>query len=165
MSLSFSTATKVRPDQGKVLSYAEERALDEKIKQLESEADGKEIQQGLSYTPKDSGLIKKHLEQLKQIKASGSAQKFQGNERREAEVEIRRIEQMIAKKWGGRIPTLREYWVTPKAGIDYLRLVDRIVKLNKDREYAEMIRRWKYLRRRMDPEDVLADNVLNLFPQ
>ena len=165
MSLSLNVGSKIRPDREKILSFAEERAVNEKIKQLKSELGGTEVQQGLSFTPKDPGLLKKHLERLEQIKSAGSAQRFEGTERREAEVEIRRIEQMIAKKWGGRVPTFDEYWVKPTAGIRFLKMKETIVRLNKDREYAELIRRWKALKRRMEPEDELSDNVLNLFPQ
>jgi hypothetical protein len=165
MSLSLNVGSKIRPDREKVLSFAEERAVKEKIKTLEAELGGTEVQQGLSYTPRDPAILKKHLERLKQIESSGSAQRYEGNERREAEVEIRRIEQMIAKKWGGRIPTFDEYWVKPTAGIRFLKMRDTIVRLNKDREYAELIRRWKSLKRRMEPDDELSDNVLNLFPQ
>jgi hypothetical protein len=153
----------VRPGEGKVLSYAEEKAADQRIKDFENELMGKEVAQGLSFTPDKIQAVEKWLAHYKKMKSQMGAHRYEGKERGEAEVEIRRIEQRIAVKWGGRIPSYQELWITQKQGIQYLNLVQQWVKHNADREYNELIRRWKYLRRRMEPEDPHADNVLHLF--
>lgn len=154
----------VRPGEGKVLSYAEEKAMNDRIKDLENEFMGKEIQQGLSFQPRDIQTVEKWLNHYKQMKSSMGAQRYEGKERLQAEIELRRIDQAVTQKWGGRIPSYQELWVTPKSGgIQYLNLVQMWVKLNADREYSELIRRWRYLRRRMEPSDPNADNILHLF--
>lgn len=153
----------VRPSEGKVLSFAEEKAADDRIKELESQLMGKEVQQGLSFEPRDVKTIENWLAHYKKMKANQGAQKFEGTERVSAEMELRRIEDAIRVCWGGRIPNYSELWINQRAGIDYLNLVQKWVKLNANREFHELIRRWKYIRRRMEPEDPNADNILHLY--
>lgn len=153
----------IRPSNEKVLSYAEEQAADKRIKDLETELMGKEVQQGLSFQPKDIQTIEKWLAHYKKMKANMGATKFEGKDRTQAEIEMRRIIQAIEKKWNGHIPSYQELWINQRAGIQYLQLVQNWIRLNVDREYGELVKRWKYLRRRMEPDDPNADNVLHLF--
>lgn len=153
----------LRPEKEPVWSYAEEKAAELRIKDFENEVMGKEVQQGLSFQPKDINAVEKWLAHYKKMKASLGARRYDGKDRVQAEVELRRIEQRIAQKWGGKIPSYQELWINQRAGIDYLKLVQTWVRLNADREYGELIRRWKTLRRGMEPEDPSADNVLHLF--
>jgi hypothetical protein len=154
----------IRPDKERVLSVQEERFASNKIQELEKVMEGKETQQGLSFEPRDIQSVEKWLTHYKALKARGGATRFEGKERAQAEMELRRLVDAIAKKWGGKIPSWEEYNITPRnGGIRYHQLRDRIVKINKDREYAELIRRWKYVRRRMEPDDESADSVLHLF--
>jgi hypothetical protein len=161
--MEISVKKGIRPAQTDTLSFAEEKAAEQRIRDLEAELSRTEVQQGLSYEPKDIQGIEKRLAHYKALKTGKGAKRFEGQERVQAEVEIRRIEQALARKWGGRVPTYQEYWQNQRAGISYLKLVNKIVELNRDREYAELVRRWKVLRRGMEPDDPVADNVLHLF--
>lgn len=164
MSIAINVKKGIRPDGNeKVLSYAEEKSMSDRIRDFESELSGKEVQQGLSYQPKDVQAVEKWLNHYKKMKSTMGAQRFEGKERADAEMELKRIEQQIARKWNGRIPSYQELWITHRAGAQYLDLVQTWVRLNKDREYGAFISRWKYLRRRREPEDPNADNVLHLF--
>lgn len=152
-----------RPENSRVMSYAEERAAEERIKDLEAEMMGKEVRQGLTYQPKDIQTVEKWLAHYKQLKASRGAVRLEGKERVQAEVELRRIEDRIRVIWGGKIPSFQEIWITPRAGIDYLNLVNKFVELGKNREFHELVRRWKSIRRQMEPSDPNADNILHLY--
>lgn len=150
----------------RVLSVQEEDFLDAKRKDLEHALNNKEMQQGVNFEHRDRPLLEKRLAELKAIKDRYGAVRLEGRERVQAEVEIKRLEQAIARKWGGRVPSYSEYWMRPKdGGIRYLNLVDKIADLNRDPEYAEYIKRWKYLRRRMEPKDRRIDSTLHLFRQ
>lgn len=148
----------------RVLSWKEEDFLDQKRKDLEHAMNSKEIQQGLNFEHRDKAVLQKRIDELKSIKNRYGAVRLENRERVQAEVEIQRLEKAIAKKWGGRVPTYAEYWTRPKeGGIRYLQLRDKIANLNRDAEYSEYVKRWKYLRRRMEPEDRQIDSTLHLF--
>lgn len=148
----------------KVLSHAEDKFLAEKEKQIEADLSRREIQQGVTFEPKDPQILEKRLAEVKKLRQNANMQRLEGSERVRAESELKKIEDIFAKKWGGRIPTHSEYWMRPKeGGIQYLNLVDRISRLNKDREYQELIKRWKFLRRGLEPDDKHIDNTMNLF--
>lgn len=149
----------------RVMSFGEEQYLDDKIKYLEAQKGRKEIQQGVSHDPKDIKGLDKRLDELKTIKNRYGAVRLEGKERMQAELEIKRLEDLMAKKWGpGGFPSYAQYWMRPKeGGIQYLNLVDKIYRLNADREYAEYMRRWKYLRRCLEPDDRNIDSTLHLF--
>lgn len=150
----------------RVLSYNEEKFIDEKLKQLTRERGHGELQQGVQFEPKNVKALDKKLGELKAIKNRYGAIRLSGSERVQAEKEIKMLESRIAQKWGGRVPSYSEYWMKPKdGGIKYLNLVDKIDELNRDREYSEIIRRWKYLRRSLEPENKRIDSVLHLFKQ
>lgn len=152
------------PKSHRVLSYAEEQFIDAKQKDIERDLRKGELQQGVNFEPKDLKSLEKRLNDLKQIKSRYGAVRLTGKEREQAEKELKLLEARIAAKWGGRIPSYTEYWQRPKeGGIHYLNLVDKIADLNRDAEYCELIRRWKYLRRRMEPENKRIDSVLHLF--
>ncbi len=148
----------------RVLSWKEEDFLDQKVKDLENAKYNKEIQQGVNFEHRDKALIDRKLSELKTIKSRYGAERIEGNERAQAELELKRLERAIAQKWGGRVPTHAEYWIRPKeGGIRYLQLRDKIANLNRDQEYAEYVKRWKSIRRRMEPADKTIDSTLHLF--
>lgn len=147
----------------RVLSYAEDKYLAEKEKQMEQDLSRKEISQGVNWEPRDEKLLTKKLADVKAIRSKFATERLEGKDRARAEKEISLIEQAIAKKWGGRIPSHTEYWMRPKeGGIRYLNLVDSIVRNNSDREYAGLIQRWKFLRRSLEPNDRRIDNTMHL---
>lgn len=163
MALTLRKGTSVERTR-RVLSFAEEQFLDAKKKDIERDIQRGEVQQGVNFEPKDIKNLQKRLDDLKTIKNRYGAVRLAGKEREQAEKEIKLIEARIAVKWGGRIPSYTEYWQKPKdGGIHYLNLVDKIAELNSDREYSELVKRWKYLRRRLEPENKRIDSVLNLF--
>lgn len=148
----------------RVLSWKEEDFLNQRAKDLEHSLHSKELQQGVNFEHRDKALLEKKLSELKSIKNRYGATRLDGQDRVKAEMELKRLETAIAQKWGGRVPTYQEYWVTPKlGGIRYMTLVNKIAKLNADPEYSAYVQRWKYVRRRMEPEDRLIDSTLHLF--
>jgi hypothetical protein len=144
------------------LSYAEERALREKEQWFDSVYRKKEIQQGVAHDPKDLARIKSKLEAVRsQLRFAPT--RAMGSERVRIEMEVKKIEDRIRVIWGGKIPTWSEYWIRPKeGGIHYNNLRDKIVEVNQSREYAELIRRWQFLRRRLEPQDKNIANTLHL---
>ena len=148
----------------RVLSYAEEKFLDAKQKDIERDIRHGELQQGVNFEPKEIKNLQKRLDDLKTVKNRYGAVRLSGKEREQAEKEIKLIEARVAVKWGGRIPTYTEYWQRPKeGGIHFQNLVDKITELNSDREYQELIKRWKFLRRGLEPQNKRIDSVLHLF--
>jgi len=146
------------------LSYGEEKYLNEQINYLEDQKSRKEVQQGVNYDPRDMHLVNKKLAELKTVRGQHATVRLEGKERVQAELELKQIEDAIAKKWGGKLPTYAEYWMNQKqGGIHYLNLVNKIYKLNKDLEYAALISRWKSIRRGLEPEDKDISNTLHLF--
>lgn len=154
------------PRSNRVLSYAEDKFLAEKEKQMESDLSRKELSQGVNWEPKDEKVLRSRLADVKAIRNKFTAERLSGKERVQAEKEITLIEQALAKKWGGKIPSHSEYWMRPKeGGIRYLGLVDSIARVNSDPEYSELIKRWKYLRRGLEPNDRRIDNTMHLHRQ
>lgn len=150
----------------RVMSWKEEDFLNQKMKDLENAKNNKEIQQGVNFEHRDKPLLEKKLAELKTIKSRYGATRLDGRERVQAEMESKRLEQAIARKWGGRVPTYAEYWVRPKeGGLRFMQLRDKIANLNRDVEYAEYVKRWKSIRRRMEPDDRNIDSILHLFRQ
>mgnify|MGYP001594941963 CR=1 FL=1 len=149
----------------KALSYKEEKDIDDKIKYLEDVRDEVEVQQGVKHEAKDSKAIENKLNSLKKIKEAQGVSQVEGRERLKVEKESEQLMDRIRQKWGGKIPSYNEYWMRPKeGGIKYLRLVDKIYSLNKDREYHALVTRWKTLQRMLDPTDPHASNTLKFFP-
>lgn len=150
----------------KTLSFKEERDINEKIKYLEDVRDEVEVQQGVKHEVKDSTVVEEKLKQLKRVKEQYGVTRLEGKERDGAEKEVSRITDRIRQKWGGTFPTYEEYWMNSrKGGIQYMRLVDKIQKLNSDREYAALVQRWKNLQRCLEPNDPHASNTMKFFPQ
>lgn len=147
----------------KILSFQEEKAIKDKVHQLEDNIKGKEIQQGVKVEPRDIKALEAKLRGMREVLNQGGAVRLEGRERVHAEMEIKRLEEEIKKMWGGSIPSYDEHWMTAKAGIRYRSYVNKLVFLNSSRKYAELVRRWKYLRRRLEPQDSRIDSTMHLF--
>lgn len=147
------------------LSYSEERSLREKRQWFDSIYKKKEIQQGVAHDPKDLARVKSKIDAIdNQLRFAPT--RAVGAERVRIEMELKRIEEEIAKMWGGKIPTWAEYWTRPKeGGIHYANLRDKLVKLNQSAEYSNLIRRWQFLRRRLEPQDRNIASTLHLHKQ
>lgn len=145
------------------LSFAEERSLREKEKWLDGVYKKKEVSQGVTHDPKDLSRVKSKLDSVRsQLKFAPV--RAEGKERLQIEIEVKRIEQRMAQFWGGSFPTWEEHWIKPKdGGIRYNKYRDKIVEVNKSAEYANLHRRWKFLRRRLEPQDPNISNSLHLY--
>lgn len=145
------------------LSYVEEKALREKEAWLDSVVKRKELQQGVNHDPKDVNAARKKLSMIRSQLSNYAPVRAEGQERVRIEMELKKIHEQIRIKWGGKIPTHDEYWIRPKeGGIRYLHLRDKLVRLGRDREYSELVKRWQFLRRRLEPQDSNISNTLNL---
>ena len=145
------------------LGFSEERALREKEQWLDSMYRKKEINQGVSHNPKDLAKVKQKLDAVRdQLRYAPT--RAEGKERVQIEMEIKRLEESMAKSWGGKFPTWEEHWITPKSGgVRYNMYRDRIVEVNKSKEYAQLFRRWQFLRRRLEPQDASIANSMHLY--
>ena len=147
---------------GTGLSHSEERSLREKEQWLESIYKKKEIQQGVAHDPRDLARVKTKLEAIRR-QLQFAPQRAVGNERVRVEMEIKKVEDRIKILWGGKIPSWTEYWMRPKeGGIHYNALRDKLVELNQNKEYSDLIRRWQFLRRRLEPQDKNIASTLHL---
>lgn len=147
-----------------ILSFNAERTISQKVKQLEDDIKGKEIQQGVKIEPRDIRVLEQKLRGMRETLKQGAASRLEGRERQQAEMEIKRLEEAMKKFWGGRFPSQEEHWITPKAGgIRYRNYVNKITQINSSKQYAELIRRWKHLRRRLEPSDPDISNTLHLM--
>lgn len=145
------------------LSFSEERALREKEQYLDSVYKKKEIAQGVTHDPKDLNRIRTKLEGVRD-QLRFAPERAEGHERVKIEAEIKRVEDEMAKFWGGTFPTWEEHWINPKSGgIRYNVYRDRIVQVNKSKEYADLFRRWQFLRRRLEPQDPNIASSLHLY--
>ena len=154
---SPSGATKRCP-----LSYGEERSLDRQINDLENQSEGSEIVQGLSHQVRDKQLVQKRIAELKRIRETRCVRRAVG---READEITREVEALTTKLQKG-MPSWETYAFTRRReGMRYIRLRDWIIKSEMDQTRRNMIIRWKYLKRRLDPDDPHAASIINLFPE
>ena len=152
---------------GRVLGYAEQKALKEKAEYLESVLDRSEIKQGVNFDVKDEQLVKANLARTKQILSTQGATQVSGSERTKLEREIREIQDRLRAGWEGvpAIPTWDQYQVHPKDGIRYANMRDTIVRWEQNALRKRLVRRWKSLKRMLYPDDPSASNTMHLFPR
>jgi hypothetical protein len=147
----------------KSLSFAEEKALDEKISYLQDVKDGVELKdaQGVNHQVKDSKALDENLSRMKAIREAHGVQRVMGPER----VELEKQEKLLREKLDPGM-TWHEYMNTKRSdGMRFIRLVEKIRKWNSDPIYQRDVKTWKSIRRRLDPDDANASNVMNLFKE
>lgn len=158
---------KSAPQGGRVLGYAEQKALEEKAQHLENVLERSEIKQGVNYDVKDEQLIKDNLIRTKKILQMQGAVRIGGEERRKLEKECREIQDRLRAGWEGvpAIPSWDQYQVHPKEGIRYANMRDTIVKWEQNPLRKRLVRRWKALKRMLYPDEASAANTMHLFPK
>jgi hypothetical protein len=145
----------------KHLSYAEEQTLKQKIQQLEDARDGVEVKgaQGVVNQAKDKKIVSANLDRLKKIQEAQAVQRADGVERAELEKEEKILRDRLdpGMTWDQYSTTQRKH------GMRYQKLVGQIQKWNSDQKYQADVARWKYIRRRLDPDDPNISNTMHLF--
>ena len=151
-----------KTQKGRHLSHGEEKSLDHQISDLENQVKGSEIVQGLNHEVRDKGAVERRIAELKRIRETRSVTRATG---REAEAIEREVASLTEKLQVG-MPTWKDYsFLKRKDGMNYIQLRNWIVKSELDETRKSMIARWKYLKRRLDPDDPHAASMMNLFPQ
>lgn len=143
------------------ISHSEETSIDRQIEDLEKQVDGAEIRQGLNYQAPNRANVQKKIAELRRIRETRSVRKAVGREREQIEMEIGDLKEELQKG----MPTFKEYSFTRKKdGPFYNALVQWIAKSESDPVRVGRIKRWKYLRRRLDPENPRIASTTLLFP-
>ena len=115
--------------------------------------------QGVVHETKDKKVLSQRLSQLKKIHDAQKVEEARGEER----VNLEKEEEILRKRLDPKM-TWDEYSMTQrKHGIRYQKLVTQIQKWNSDPVYQADIKKWKYIRRRLDPQDPNISNVMHLF--
>jgi len=144
------------------LSHGEEQSLERQIVDLEKQADGAEIQQGLNYQAPNKVNVQKRIAELRRIRETRSVRKAVGPERDSVEMELNKL---MAELQVG-MPTWKEYSHTRKKdGSVYNTVKQWIIRSQADPARTQKIIRWKYLRRRLDPENPYIASTMKLFPK
>lgn len=147
----------------KSLSLAEEKALNEKINYLEDVRDGVEIKdaQGVTHEVKDPKALEENIRRLKSIRDTQSVEMATGSERVALEKEEALLRERLdpGMSWDEYMNTKR------RDGMRFIKLVNKIQQWNSDAQRQSDIKRWKYIRRRLDPQDPNASNTMNLFKE
>ncbi len=148
----------------KVLTGHEEKALRDKVRELEDVRDGVEVVQGLALETKDKPGIEKEITRLKGALQAHSV----------AEIDLSPAEKMAVEKELAELtaflqkdmPTWGEhYGLHPRDGARYHALVAQIVQWEADPIRRGKVARWKTLRRLRDPHNPKASSTMYLFPQ
>lgn len=146
------------------LGYNEEKSLREEAQRLRDIKDGVEVTQGVQYEAKDNAAV---ATRLKQVEATLSARSvtemdLSPEDRRRAMNEEVALREDLQKD----MPTWKEYSrLSPRDGAVYTNLVNKIAKWDADPIRRQKIRRWKTLRRLLDPHNPKSDSTVHLFPQ
>lgn len=152
------TATQAAP---KHLGFAEQKALEEQIRQLQDAHDEVEVEgaQGVKHETRDRKGLSQRLAHLKKIHDAQKVVEATGAERENLEKEEKILRERLDPKM-----SWDEYSMTQrKHGMRYQRLVAQIQKWNSDPKYQADMKKWKYIRRRLDPNDPNISNVMHLF--
>lgn len=147
---------------GRTLSYGEEKDLDKRIQDVRDSLGGKEVMQGVNMNAPNVQLARKKLQQLEAIKTSQGVGELSDKEKTKIEEEEKLLREDLQKG----MPSWDEYERSrPKDGPRHHRLVDWIVRSDADPVRQQKIRRWKTLRRYLDPHNSRAAHTENLFKQ
>lgn len=147
----------------KTLSFSEEKVLETKIRQLQDASDGIEVEgmQGVNYQARDKKVVDEKLAKLKEMQAANKVERATGPEREKLEIR----EKLLRAELDPGISYDKYISLRRKDGIPYLKLVQQIVKFDADNVRQQKISEWKRIRRRLEPEDRDASNVMHLFYQ
>lgn len=147
---------------GRTLSYGEQVDLERRIQDTKDSLNGKELMQGVNVNAPNFKLARKKLEQLESILSSQGVGEVSGPEREKIEKEERLLREDLQKD----MPSWETYVGSrPKDGPRHDKIVTWINQSNSDPVRQQKIRRWKSLRRYLDPHNPKASHVNNLFKE
>jgi hypothetical protein len=142
------------------LSLKEEDVLRKRLSMLKDIKDGKEIVQGVTYESKDPKKLDDDIAAIEHELSLRSVRPAVGNERQEVLREIRIVEEDLRKG----MPSWEQYANTKRRdGMPYIKIVNWIKKSETDPVRKAKIKRWKFLRRRLDPKDPFIADTMHLF--
>lgn len=146
---------------GRTLSYGEQKNLEAKIQEIEDALGSKELVQGVNMNTPNRQKNVQELKRLKGILASQGVSQVSDKEKKDYEKEEELLRQDLQKG----MPSWDKYQGSrPKDGPRHDKVVDWVVRSNEDIVRQQKIRRWKTLRRHIDPSNPKAAHVMHLFP-
>lgn len=147
---------------GRTLSYGEQKNLEAKIQEIEDALGGKELVQGVNMNTPNRQKNLMELKRLKSILSSQGVHEVSDKERSAYEKE----EEILRENLRKGMPSWDKYVGSrPKDGPRHDKVVDWIVRSDADPARQQMIKRWKTLRRHLDPSNPKAAHVMHLFPE
>ena len=142
------------------LSLKEEEVLKKRKALLEDIRDGREIVQGVSYESKNPKQIEDEISAIDKELQFRSVKAAVGNERAEVVRELKILEEDLRKG----MPSWDTFVNTKKRdGTSFLKLRNWIIKNETDPLRRSKVKRWKFLRRRLDPTDPYVADTMFLF--
>lgn len=142
------------------LSLKEEEVLKKRLALLEDIRDGKEIVQGVSYESKNPKQLEDEMLAIKKELEFRSVKSATGTDRADVLRELKILEEDLRKG----IPSWDVYVNTKRRdGISFLKLRNWIMKCETDPVRRSKVKRWKFLRRRLDPQDPFIADTMFLF--
>ncbi len=146
---------------GRTLSFGEQKALEARIQDLKDAQGGKELVQGVTMTSPNAAKNRAEIKRLEGILASQGVGKVSDKELADLEKE----EKILRAELQKGMPTWDRFAQSrPKDGPRHDKMVEWIVTSDADPMRSQMIRRWKNLRRHMNPHDPKFSHVNKLFP-
>jgi len=145
----------------KPLDYAEEKALREEKSHIDDVLDGVELRQGVTHEVVDSAALEERKRNIDKA-LEGSAERATGSER----VQLEKREKQLREYLQSRNVSWKVHTRTrPSDGIEYSELVDHQHALNADQKYQRMVKEWKAISRRLEPENTRAGDTRYLHRQ
>ena len=142
------------------LSLKEEEILKKRRALLEDIRDGREIVQGVSYESKNPKQVEEEIEAITKELQFRSVKAAVGSDRQEVVKELKILEEDLRKQ----MPSWEIFVNTKKRdGTAFLKLRNWIMKNETDPVRRSKIKRWKFLRRRLDPTDPYIADTMFLF--
>lgn len=147
---------------GRTLSYGEQKALEFRIQDLKDAQGGKELAQGVNMTSPNAAKNRAELKRLEGILSSQGVGKISDKELAEVEKEEKILREDLQKG----MPTWDRFAQSrPKDGPRHDKLVEWISISDADPIRSQKVRRWKNLRRHINPYDPKFSHVNKLFPE
>lgn len=146
---------------GRTLSYGEQKSLESKIQDHKDALGGKEVLQGLNVNSPNVVVSRREIKRLEGILSSQGIGEISEEERGKIAVELKALTADLQKG----MPSWDRYISSrPKDGPRHDRMINWINTTNADPVRQQKIKRWKTLRRYLDPHNPKASHVMHLFP-
>lgn len=142
------------------LSLKEEEVLKKRLALLEDIRDEREIVQGVSYESKNPKQIEEEITAIKKELEFRSVKSATGADRAAVLRELKSIEEDLRRD----MPTWDVYVNMKKRdGVAFLNLRNQIIKWETNPVRKSKVKRWKFLRRRLDPSNPFIADTMYLF--